>query len=139
MTAALRSLTLSWRLGAGAEEVAELYAQSRDLARRVGSIGAEALAVGNYAAVRGFSGHGRSFLELSEEAVELGERSGDLGILQTTRAPLQLSLIHRGRLAEALAVGRAMHADATRAPRGRRRPRARLAARLEPLQPGPRR
>ncbi|HWH09837.1 MAG TPA: adenylate/guanylate cyclase domain-containing protein [Solirubrobacteraceae bacterium] len=116
MTAALRSLTLSWRLGAGAEEVAKLYTQSRDLARRVGSIGAEALAVGNYAAVRGFSGHGRSFLELSEEAVELGERSGDLGILQTTRAPLQLSLIHRGRLEEALAVGRAMHADATAHP-----------------------
>ncbi|HEX3872746.1 MAG TPA: adenylate/guanylate cyclase domain-containing protein [Solirubrobacteraceae bacterium] len=112
MTAALRSLTLSWRLGAGADEVADLYAQSRDLARRVGSVGAEALAVGNYAAVLGFSGHGRSFLELSEEAVALGERSGDLGILQTTRAPLQLSLIHRGRLDEALAVGRAMHAAA---------------------------
>ncbi|HEY5196999.1 MAG TPA: adenylate/guanylate cyclase domain-containing protein [Solirubrobacteraceae bacterium] len=116
MTAALRSLTLSWRLGAGTEEVAALYAQGRDLARRVGSVGAEALAVGNYAAVRGFSGHGRSFLELSEEAVELGRRSGDLGILQTTRAPLQLSLIHRGRLEEALAVGRAMHADAREHP-----------------------
>jgi adenylate cyclase len=116
MTAALRSLTLSWRLGAGADEVAELYTQSRDLARRVGSVGAEALAVGNYAAVRGFSGHGRHFLELSEEAVELGRRSGDLGILQTTRAPLQLSLMHRGRLEEALAVGRAMHADAREHP-----------------------
>jgi adenylate cyclase len=112
MTAALRSLTLSWRLGAGADEVAALYTQARDLARRVGSVGAEALAVGNYAAVRGFSGHGNSFLALSEEAVKLGHESGDLGILQTTRAPLQLSLIHRGRLAEALAVGRAMHADA---------------------------
>jgi adenylate cyclase len=116
MTAALRSLTISWRLGAGADEVAALYTHARDLARRVGSVGAEALAVGNYAAVRGFSGHGHSFLELSEEAVDLGHQSGDLGILQTTRAPLQLSLIHRGRLADALAVGRAMHADAREHP-----------------------
>ncbi len=112
MTASLRSLTLSWRLGAGADEVAALYSQARGLATRIGSLGAEALAVGNYAAVRGFSGHARSFLELSQEAVELGRRAGDLGILQTTRAPLQLALIHRGRLAEALAVGQAMNADA---------------------------
>jgi class 3 adenylate cyclase/tetratricopeptide (TPR) repeat protein len=112
MTASLRSLTLSWRLGAGDAEVAELYVQARDLATRIGSIGAKALAVGNYAAVRGFSGHGRSFLDLSREAVELGRECGDLGILQTTRAPLQLSLIHRGRLEEALAVGREMNADA---------------------------
>jgi class 3 adenylate cyclase/tetratricopeptide (TPR) repeat protein len=116
MTAALRSLTLSWRLGAGDDEVADLYAQARELANRIGSVGAEALAVGNYAAVRGFSGHGRSFLELSQVAFELGERSGDLGILQTTRAPLQLSLMHRGRLDEALSVGRAMHADAVENP-----------------------
>jgi class 3 adenylate cyclase/tetratricopeptide (TPR) repeat protein len=116
MTAALRSLTISWRLGAGDDEVAALYTQARDLARRVGSLGGEALAVGNYAAVRGFSGHGRSFLELSQEGVELGRRSGDLGILQTMRAPLQLSLQHRGRLEEALAVGRAMHADAREHP-----------------------
>jgi adenylate cyclase len=116
MTASLRSLTLSWRLGAGTDEVAALYTQARDLATRTGSLGAEALAVGNYAAVLGFSGHGRSFLELSQEAVELGRRAGDLGILQTTRAPLQLALIHRGRLAEALAVGQAMNADAREHP-----------------------
>jgi len=116
MTASLRSLTLSWRLGAGADEVAGLYTRARTIATRIGSLGAEALAVGNYAAVRGFSGHGRSFLELSQEAVELGRRAGDLGILQTTRAPLQLALIHRGRLAEALAVGQAMNADAREHP-----------------------
>ena len=116
MTASLRSLTLSWRLGAGADEVAALYTQARELATRTGSLGSEALAVGNYAAVRGFSGHGRSFLELAQEAVELGRRAGDLGILQTTRAPLQLALIHRGRLAEALAVGQAMNADAREHP-----------------------
>jgi predicted ATPase/class 3 adenylate cyclase len=116
MTASLRSLTLSWRLGAGDDAVAELYVQARDLATRIGSVGAKALAVGNYAAVRGFSGHGRSFLDLSREAVELGRESGDLGILQTTRAPLQLALIHRGGLEEALAVGREMNADAREHP-----------------------
>ncbi|MGI8864349.1 MAG: ATP-binding protein [Solirubrobacteraceae bacterium] len=116
LTARLRSLALSWRLGEDEAEVAERFARARDIAQATHALGAEALLVANYATVRGFAGHGREFLALAEEAVELAARSDDLGILQTTRAAHQLALSHRGRLRDALEVSCRIRADALENP-----------------------
>ena len=114
LTATVMILALGWRLGGSSyadggqafeDEAIGIYAEGRKLAESSGP-GQEALLaalVMGYATVRGLTGHIGEF-QLTLEAVELADRTGDVGLRTGLRAGTTYPRFCAGELADGLRI-----------------------------------
>lgn len=116
LAARIFALGYGWRTGSSEDEVAALFAETRELTVHAGDPAMQALVVAHYGVIRGFAGHGREFLRYCREAEQLARQAQQPGILQVTRLSLLAALTWAGRLSEALIVADEAIADAERDP-----------------------
>ncbi|MGH9012120.1 MAG: hypothetical protein ACRDYF_20085 [Acidimicrobiia bacterium] len=113
LTATVMILSLGWRLGGSSndggqafeDEAIQIYAEGRRLAESSGP-GQEALLaslVAGYATVRGLTGHIDEF-QLTLEAVDLADRTGDVGLRAGMRAATTYPRYCAGELADGLRI-----------------------------------
>ena len=113
LTATVMILALGWRLGGSShdggqafeDEAIEIYAEGRRLAESSGP-GQEAMLaslVMAYATVRGLTGHIDEF-QLTLEAVDLADRTGDVGLRVAMRAGTTFPRFCAGHLADGLRI-----------------------------------
>ena len=113
ITAAVMILALGWRLGGSSDdggqvfddEAIQIYAEGRRLTESSGS-GHEAMLaslVMGYATVRGLTGHIGEF-QLTLEAVDLADRTGDVGLRVAMRAGTTYPRYCAGELADGLRI-----------------------------------
>jgi tetratricopeptide (TPR) repeat protein len=113
ITAAVMILALGWRLGGLSadgeqyfeEEAIQIYAEGRRLAEGIGA-GNEPMLAGlvmGYATARGLTGHVDEF-QLTLEAVDLADRTGDLALRVAMRAGTTYPRFIAGHLADGLRI-----------------------------------
>jgi adenylate cyclase len=113
LTAAVMIIAMGWRLGGSSDdsgqafedEVIEIYAEGRELAERCGPGHEPMLAnlVQAYATVRGLTGHVDEF-QLALEAVEIADRTGDIGLRTAMRASTTYPRFCAGELVDGLRI-----------------------------------
>ena len=113
VTATVMLLALGWRMGGSSvdggqafeDEAIEIYAEGRRLAES-GGPGQEAMLammVAGYATVRGMTGHIDEF-QLTLEAIELADRTGDVNLRTGMRAATTYPRFSAGQLADGLRI-----------------------------------
>src|SRR5207248_1956298 len=113
LTAAVMIMFMGWRLGGSSDdgeqafedEAIHIYAEGRSLAESSGS-GQEAMLanlVASYASVRGLTGHIDEF-QLTLEAVDLADRTGDVGVRTAMRAATTYPRFCAGQLIDGLRI-----------------------------------
>ena len=113
ITAAVMILALGWRLGGMSadggqffeDEAVQIYSEGRKLAESIGSGNEPMLAalVMGYATARGLTGHIDEF-QLTLEAVDLADRSGDVALQVAMRAGTTYPRFIAGHVADALRI-----------------------------------
>ncbi|MGH7897094.1 MAG: ATP-binding protein, partial [Candidatus Binatia bacterium] len=97
-------LQYGWILGISADEAAELFASSREVALRAGDRRTLAVLTATYAGIRSAHREIDEYLRLSRAAVALAEETGDAALRAAVWPSLVRSHLIAGRLREALVL-----------------------------------
>jgi hypothetical protein len=96
-------LGLGWRLGIPTADATKIFEDGRDLAEKVGDVGALAALHGTYACVLGLvSGEADEYVRNSREAVRLADKTEDQGLQLAQRAFLGFASVFAGQMEDGI-------------------------------------